>query len=37
VEAENKGANGYIVKPIKMGELLAMMKEHLWKQQEAGK
>jgi DNA-binding NtrC family response regulator len=37
VEAVNKGADGYIVKPIKMGELLAMMKEHLWKQKEAGK
>ena len=37
VEAVNEGADGYIVKPIKMGELLAMMKEHLWKQQEAGK
>jgi DNA-binding response OmpR family regulator len=37
VEAVNKGADGYIVKPIKMGELLAMIKEHLKKQQEAGK
>ena len=37
VEALNKGADGYIVKPIKMGELLAMIKEHLLKQQEAGK
>jgi DNA-binding response OmpR family regulator len=37
VEAVNKGADGYIVKPIKMGELLAMMKEHLQKQKEAGK
>ena len=37
VEAVNKGADGYIVKPIKMGELLAMIKEHLLKQQEAGK
>jgi len=37
VEAVNKGADGYIVKPIKMGELLAMIKEHLKKQREAGK
>ena len=37
VEAVNKGADGYIVKPIKMGELLTMIKEHLKKQQEAGK
>ena len=37
VEAVNKGADGYILKPIKMGELLAMIKEHLKKQQEAGK
>ena len=37
VDAVNKGADGYIVKPIKMGELLAMIKEHLLKQQEAGK
>lgn len=37
VEAVNKGADGYIVKPTKMGELLAMIKEHLKKQQEAGK
>ena len=36
VEAVNKGADGYIVKPIKMGELLTMIKEHLKKQQEAG-
>jgi len=37
VEAVNKGADGYIVKPIKMDELLAMIKEHLKKQREAGK
>jgi len=37
VEAVNKGADGYIVKPIKMSELLAMIKEHLSKQREAGK
>jgi DNA-binding NtrC family response regulator len=37
VEAVNKGADGYIVKPIKMAELLTMIEEHLKKQQEAGK
>ena len=37
IEAVNKGADGYIVKPIKMNELLTMMKEHLMKQQEAKK
>ena len=35
VEAVNKGADGYIVKPIQMHELLTMIKEHLQKQQEA--
>jgi DNA-binding NtrC family response regulator len=37
VEAVNKGADGYIVKPIKMEELLTMIEEHLRKQQEAGR
>ncbi len=37
IEAVNKGADGYIVKPIKMDELLSMIKEHLKKQQEAAK
>jgi len=37
IEAVNKGADGYIVKPIKMDELLTMINEHLKKQQEAGK
>jgi DNA-binding NtrC family response regulator len=37
IEAVNKGADGYIVKPIKMSDLLAMMKEHLQKQKEEGK
>jgi len=37
IEAVNKGADGYIVKPIKMDELLTMIKEHLEKQQEARK
>jgi DNA-binding NtrC family response regulator len=35
VEAVNKGADGYIIKPTKMDELLKMVKEHLKKQQEA--
>lgn len=35
IEAVNKAADGYIVKPIKMDELLSMIKEHLKKQQEA--
>jgi len=37
IEAVNKGADGYIVKPIKMDALLTMIKEHLKKQQEARK
>jgi DNA-binding NtrC family response regulator len=37
VEAVNKGADGYIVKPVKISELLTMIREHLKKQQEAGK
>jgi len=37
IEAVNKGADGYIVKPIKMDELLAMISGHLKRQQEAGK
>jgi DNA-binding NtrC family response regulator len=35
VEAVNKGADGYIIKPTKMEELLNMVKEHLRRQQEA--
>jgi DNA-binding NtrC family response regulator len=35
VEAVNKGADAYIIKPVKMDELLEMVKEHLMKQQEA--
>jgi len=35
VEAVNKGADGYILKPAKMDELLRVVKEHLKKQQEA--
>ena len=36
-EAINKGADGYIVKPVNMNTLLGTIKEHLKKQQEAGK
>ena len=35
VEAVNKGADGYIIKPAKMEELLKTVREHLKKQQEA--
>ena len=35
IEAVNRGADGYIVKPIKMEELLSMVDEHLRKQREA--
>lgn len=35
VEAVNKGADGYILKPAKMDELLKIVQEHLKKQQEA--
>jgi DNA-binding NtrC family response regulator len=37
IEAVNRGADGYIVKPIKMDELLTMIAEHLKKQREARK
>jgi len=37
VEAVNKGADGYIVKPVSMDELLRKIKEHLQKQEEAQK
>jgi len=37
VEAVNKGADGYIVKPFRMDDLLKMVKEHLKKQEEAKK
>ena len=36
-EVINKGADGYIVKPVNMNTLLEIIKEHLKKQQEAGK
>jgi DNA-binding NtrC family response regulator len=35
VEAVNTGADGYIIKPTKMDELLKMVRKHLKKQQEA--
>jgi DNA-binding NtrC family response regulator len=37
VEAVNKGADGYIVKPFKMEDLLKTEREHLKKQEEAKK
>jgi DNA-binding NtrC family response regulator len=37
VEAVNRGADGYIVKPIKMDELMTMINEHLKRQQEERK
>jgi DNA-binding NtrC family response regulator len=37
VEAVNKGADGYIVKPVKMDELLTMIESHLKKQRESRK
>jgi DNA-binding NtrC family response regulator len=36
-KAVNKGADGYIVKPVNMNKLLETVKEHLKKQQEATK
>jgi len=37
IEAINKGADGYIVKPTKMDELLGMLRKHLEKQRELQK
>jgi DNA-binding NtrC family response regulator len=37
IEAVNKGADGYILKPVNMDSLLKTIKEHLKKQQEAKK
>jgi len=37
MEAVNRGADGYIVKPVKMDELLKTVEEHLKKQREARK
>ena len=36
-EALNKGADGYVIKPIDIPKLLTTVKEHLQKQEEAGK
>jgi DNA-binding NtrC family response regulator len=35
VEAVNKGADGYIIKPVRSEELLKTVREHLQEQQEA--
>lgn len=37
VEAVNRGADGYIVKPVKMDESMTMINEHLKRQQEERK
>jgi DNA-binding response OmpR family regulator len=37
IEAINKGADGYVVKPFNMKNLLSMVKKHLRKQREAKK
>jgi DNA-binding NtrC family response regulator len=37
IAAVNKGADGYIVKPFTMGNLLDTIKEHLQRQKEAKK
>jgi len=37
IEAVNKGADAYIIKPFDMNKLLDMIKEHLKKQEEARK
>ncbi|MCJ7430634.1 response regulator [Candidatus Bathyarchaeota archaeon] len=37
VEAVNKGADGYVLKPFDAGELLAMIEEHLKRQRETMK
>ncbi len=37
IEAVNKGADGYILKPVNMEKLLSTVEEHLKKQQEAKK
>ena len=36
-EALNKGADGYVIKPVDIPRLLATVKEHLQKQEEAGR
>lgn len=35
IEAVNKGADGYVVKPVKTEELLSTVQQHLQKQREA--
>lgn len=37
IEAVNRGADGYIIKPVNIDELLSTVEEHLKKQQEAMK
>ena len=37
IEAVNRGADGYVVKPVNMSKLLETVEEHLKKQQEAKK
>jgi DNA-binding NtrC family response regulator len=37
IEAVNKGADGYVLKPVNIDNLLRTIKEHLKKQQEARK
>jgi len=37
IEAVNKGADGYVLKPLKTEELLSTIQEHLRKQREAKK
>jgi DNA-binding NtrC family response regulator len=36
-EALNKGADGYVIKPVDISKLLTTVKEHLQKQEEAGR
>jgi DNA-binding NtrC family response regulator len=36
-EALNKGADGYVIKPVDMPKLLATVRDHLQKQEEAGR
>ena len=36
-EALNKGADGYVIKPVDIPKLLATVREHLQKQEEAGR
>lgn len=37
VKSLNKGADGYLLKPLKMEDILKVVKEHLKKQQDAKK